>query len=540
MSSSADDFQSSINIKVSEILPIFSQDITERKAREIGEDFYGYIQNLSSEHNTQNGLTIAFKIIEESKQYTDDYFSILNLMHFLNGFNQNQKSFNTEYNLIQRIDDLINTIFDNDSRFGKVPLPQNILYTFPNESYAPKFIKPSKKLDDNKVITKYLLNLAIEKNVVAELSEGESYDEDDIKKLNSYCREFWIGVSLAVIYDRILEYRNRGGGRRDPNFDLRKYALLEVSKYKLLRKEGKPIANPSMFFGVQDIISTEKCISNNEIGWAIKTFLGYGQFGDVYEACCKNDCKYVMKIARKSSSEELRKEIELQNLAAQAGYAPVIKYAGIRDGSTKEYSTSIIIMEKGGIPLEKITERFWGKVDKEYFDDQKNYDEILGLYKIINNRFMDLYVNLGIIHVDSHDDNIMIHCSDSKVLEDKSSFINSIQNQTCNIMIIDFGMATDVQSLDDVEYAVKRYDDILENRRYWLKCNKKMHTRPEWEDFLVYYMNAMIFSYSPFPLEIKERLFTDIVRSNPIGIGSKSGCKSVDIKDDVIPKRNKP
>lgn len=127
--------------------------------------------------------------------------------------------------------------------------------------------------------------------------------------------------------------------------------------------------------------------------WDIRGVMGESSvFGEVYLACCKQNCDHVMKIQKvptRREEGETSSESEIQYLMAEKGIAPKILYSNICGGN------SVIIMES----LEKTAWEFM-----EETKDPKIHKKILK--KIVE--ILEKMHSLGYIHGDAHLNNFML------------------------------------------------------------------------------------------------------------------------------------
>lgn len=91
-------------------------------------------------------------------------------------------------------------------------------------------------------------------------------------------------------------------------------------------------------------LSRQSCSEN----WRRKAKLGEGSFSNVYEACCKSQCKYIMKVQLLHGTEDValfEREVKLQALAAQVAVAPSVQDAWLEQEGQDELF-GIIVMPK--------------------------------------------------------------------------------------------------------------------------------------------------------------------------------------------------
>ncbi len=171
-------------------------------------------------------------------------------------------------------------------------------------------------------------------------------------------------------------------------------------------------------------------------GWIIKSEIGKGVFGTVSEACCKNNCNFVMKIQKYSVSkvdkilkitkENILKEKNIQEQAYQKGFAPEVH-------DYFEYNeSSIIIMEA---MKHTVKELFLLYNNKKILSDI--FGRCLGLIiKSITKGISQNYPNLSNIMV-TYDQVDYDYIKEEKI-EDENDVYTEIDYK---FKLIDYGLA---------------------------------------------------------------------------------------------------
>jgi Protein kinase domain len=530
MSSSAT-FESELNNKIAEILINFDPTIRGENdmqcyLKNVGNEFYDFSKQLGQTYSSNNVLTRAFEIIE--KNPISQNINVLNLVYFLDGMNE-LESYPSDFP--DKINSLIQKITDEYSADSNVPIPQSILSTFEGENYTLRFLKTKE------IVTNYLIRETKRHKIFKDvkdvkLDDVSKLDYEHQKKLLSYCRTFWLETTYATIYNRIVRYQKL----IDETFPLEAYSAFMFSIDGAIHFK----ASDSIFYSLQDFeVNQNKCeTGKREIGWKVGGFLGAGEYGDVYEACCRRECKtYALKIARHDSYKDLKKEIEFQKIASNVvlpsgqtlKFAPDIVYAGIRKGNIQNLSTSIIVMERVGHSWRSLLENFW---DADNNHTTFSIQDLFTVYNKIIYRLLDLYRRTNIIHSDSHPGNIMFVSDDEKVFDDKDTFVLAVNNDTCKVMFIDYGLATTRDDLKNLNANDLRYG-MLNERKIWLGCSRHKYTTPdEWQEFLLYYSFVMTFSTNYLDLPKRTQLF----QMNLSNFSQKlTKCRDFIIKDDPEP-----
>lgn len=196
-----------------------------------------------------------------------------------------------------------------------------------------------------------------------------------------------------------------------------------------------------------------ECISK----WKKDQLIGKGLYGRVYEACCDENCDYIMKVVEfrdndefgfNYSLENLKREIEIQRELAHAGVAPIIYDAW----KTKTH---------GFIIMEQLDETLENKIDKMDY-----IDKVIDKVKIMH--------QLGIIHGDLHLGNIMLtKHGEIRIIDFGSGrkfvikreifkYLTKFWSEEKASEYIDKG-DIDQRILDEVKLSVQKHDYIVLN-----------------------------------------------------------------------------
>jgi serine/threonine protein kinase len=183
--------------------------------------------------------------------------------------------------------------------------------------------------------------------------------------------------------------------------------------------------SPSLYIGITKIYSSENDCKSE---WKLTEPLGRGIQGIIYSTCCEAECNmsstHVMKIENASTDArkaDFIRESELSELLGNNGIGPTVvaSYVGKYVG--------IIIMEKLTITLESLESRILELEDK---------DVAIRIVNIIKGKFLRVISKLhelGYVHGDIHEGNIMLKM-------DTSNLVENLSKGKYELRLIDFGM----------------------------------------------------------------------------------------------------
>lgn len=189
-----------------------------------------------------------------------------------------------------------------------------------------------------------------------------------------------------------------------------------------------------------------------------KSQVGKGAYGKVFKTCCRKDCAFVTKYINfndKYSPSDFYREVYCQQLAAQAGIAPLILESYV----TK--SNGVIIMEQLDGPRLYDVHRELMKIK----DPIKRRQAAQKLAKDIGKLFQKLH-KAGLYHGDAHDNNIL-------------------RDRKGNWRIIDYGRAAELghNLKNDLKYLKNDYNYTF---FYFEKCVPSFESN-EWSYIRNYY-----------------------------------------------------
>jgi len=241
--------------------------------------------------------------------------------------------------------------------------------------------------------------------------------------------------------------------------------------YEFIEKLGSidaNIFNIAPFFATTPFYSQPTNQTKCPSGWLVKSYLGSGSYGDVFETCCiKQQCEYAIKIVKPINKESPRplieEEISMWKEIQSYGLSPrLIEYYDHSSSNPEEDDYFILVMETLDITLKKAI---------EMADRDNNYD----LLELLFSKALDLLRELHsreIVHGDAHDKNYMFKCEDKTVYNSSQSLFTAITNGQCELKFIDFGFATSLDRLRrNYEFEVERHQlYLLQPRLVKLGC----------------------------------------------------------------------
>lgn len=194
---------------------------------------------------------------------------------------------------------------------------------------------------------------------------------------------------------------------------------------------------------------TEK-ISVNE--WLIKggRIGAESMYGQIFIACKKLSCGYVLKVIKGETHQEIENEVYFQKECAQAGLCkPVEDWWLCTDDGDHEKN-------RGGVIITPVLQYTVKQAIKSGVTD----DELINLVKSVIEITIKLH-SVGIIHGDLHLNNVMVDSSDKVWFIDlgKASSLDKYKgDKRFDKIKIDYEeIAAGIGSIDG-----KRYEDLLE------------------------------------------------------------------------------
>lgn len=218
-----------------------------------------------------------------------------------------------------------------------------------------------------------------------------------------------------------------------------------------------------MCYPIREIIYQSNNYCNHE--WKPVTEIGTdGTYGEIWAACCKDNCNYVMKYmpydngARRNKREDIINEIITHNKCSEHGLCPVIYDSWLCD------TGGVYVMELYKMTVLQLLLKF-----KSISDRQKVLANIITL--------TDKLHRYGIYHGDLHLDNIMVVNR-----TDNSETLNNYE-----YYFIDFGKGGNFISMNDPhikddyieisshiqdlihEYPGENFEELYETMKIYMK-----------------------------------------------------------------------
>jgi serine/threonine protein kinase len=205
-------------------------------------------------------------------------------------------------------------------------------------------------------------------------------------------------------------------------------------------------------------------------GWKLDSRIAAGTFGVTYEACMKEDCKYVVKIiplfgkirqdiVTEIDEDALKEEIEIATFMGERGLGPKIYDSWKCNGllGREKGPFGFVVMDKLDITLRDWVDQY---SDLRLAEDRQ---EILSRWnaikKVLFKKLKTLH-KLGYVHNDLHDANIMFELDehDGKIVD---------------VFIIDWGRTFMSEDKNDFKDEMRDLEEISLKVEETLKKKKK-------------------------------------------------------------------
>lgn len=170
--------------------------------------------------------------------------------------------------------------------------------------------------------------------------------------------------------------------------------------------------------------------------WTILSFIDSGSYGKIYivsDSTSDNPENLILKVYRANDASELRSEVCLQHRAAKHGLAPaILDYWGC-----EEALTGVIIMKKAGnMSFKGLYTRYLSKT----IVTRNDLWEVLQIYRaflLIWKKTLKLNIEAQILHLDLHNNNIMVT-------------IDQDEKTVTDVQFIDFGKSKTMEEIDQI------------------------------------------------------------------------------------------
>jgi hypothetical protein len=185
--------------------------------------------------------------------------------------------------------------------------------------------------------------------------------------------------------------------------------------------------------------------------WTKREKQAEGNQGQVYQACCDGDCKYIVKAIDHKGSwtfDDIQGEITMQQKFAKKGLTPLVREAFMCD------NWSYIISDAKVETLMNILTRLAGRFESSQWAFDK-YPQVKSAMIQLLQRAVEVIEQAnshGLMHDDAHMSNFMV---DVKLVTDEQSLKKALET----LQLIDFGYSK-VLSDDPEEKAQQEYDDM--------------------------------------------------------------------------------
>lgn len=160
---------------------------------------------------------------------------------------------------------------------------------------------------------------------------------------------------------------------------------------------------------------TDLMQAHPECKWYMREKLGAGVTATVYQACCNDDCKYVVKVMHakrslESFKQQANREVDMHVRFEALGLAPKIHDAWLCSHE------AILVMDRRQMSLTEYFKSLVGRADIDLDEKLKEAEKRV-------NAMLTKAHEAGLVHNDAHLENIMVN-ADSEGNIERMSFID--------------------------------------------------------------------------------------------------------------------